>query len=404
MTEPLIRLEKVRKAFGDNVVLDGADLSIYEGEITAIIGKSGGGKSVLLKHIIGLLKHDSGYIRFQGKALSEMKTAEQRALKRRFSYMFQGSALFDSMTVLENVALPLVEKTSMGKRQIREKVRGLLDQLDLSDINHQYPSQLSGGMKKRVALARALITDPEIVLFDEPTTGLDPIRKNAVHSMISDYQKQYGFTGVIVSHELPDIFYISQRIAMLYEGRIIFEGSPEEIDESTDPVVQQFVHGMESRHDELTGLAPRFQGERRYREEIARLRRYQDVFSVIILSVESHNTANVDLKYWADQSALKSFSTQMRKHLRVTDICSRYGLNKIMIMLPNTTLDQAQEVCDKLAGELRCDRDGLDDPPDVGTCFTVTAGIAEAQAETSLEQVITRAESSRHELYEFRIQ
>ena len=172
MTEPLIRLEKVRKAFGDNVVLDGADLSIYEGEITAIIGKSGGGKSVLLKHIIGLLKHDSGYIRFQGKALSEMKTAEQRALKRRFSYMFQGSALFDSMTVLENVALPLVEKTSMGKRQIREKVRGLLDQLDLSDINHQYPSQLSGGMKKRVALARALITDPEIVLFDEPTTGL----------------------------------------------------------------------------------------------------------------------------------------------------------------------------------------------------------------------------------------
>ncbi len=403
MSEPLIRFENVRKAFGDNQVLDGIGFSIHKGEITAIIGKSGGGKSVLLKHVIGLLEHDEGTILFEGRPMSDMKKTERRALKRRFSYMFQGSALFDSMTVFENIALPLKEKTRLSKEEIRKKVREVLDNLDLTDIDRKYPSQLSGGMKKRVALARALVTDPEIVLFDEPTTGLDPIRKNAVHSMISDYQQQFGFTAVIVSHEIPDIFYISQRIIMLYEGKIIFEGPAQDLVSVSDPVVQQFIQGMESRHDELTGMAPRFQGEKRYQEEIARMRRHQNAFSVILLSVESHNQANQTLKYWADQTALKNFAVQMRRHLRVTDICSRYGLNKLMVILPNTTLDQAQEVCAKLASEMKCGQ-GTELDPEGRNCFTVTAGIAEAQTETSLEQVITSAESSRDKFYQFRIE
>lgn len=245
MTEPLIQFNQVFKRFGDNAVLMGVDLSIYQGQVTAIIGKSGIGKSVLLKHIIGLLEPDAGEILFQGQAIKAMTAAERSAVKMKFSYMFQGTALFDSMTVYDNVALPLKEKGRVPFREIESRVREKLAQLDLVGIEDKYPSQLSGGMKKRVAMARALVTGPEIVLFDEPTTGLDPIRKNAAHAMIAEYQKTFGFTGVMVSHEIPDVFYISQRIALLDQGRIIFQGSPEEIQNSTEPVIRQFIRGQE---------------------------------------------------------------------------------------------------------------------------------------------------------------
>jgi phospholipid/cholesterol/gamma-HCH transport system ATP-binding protein len=243
MTMPLIQLDQVFKRFGDNAVLKGVDLSIYGGQVTTIIGKSGIGKSVLLKHIIGLLEPDAGEIRFQGRAISAMTSAERRAVKMKFSYMFQGTALFDSMTVYDNVALPIREKGRTPSREVQRRVREKLAQLDLVGIEDQYPSQLSGGMKKRVAMARALVTEPEIVLFDEPTTGLDPIRRNAAHAMISQYQKTFGFTGVMVSHEIPDVFFISQRVAMLDQGRIIFQGSPEEIQTSTEAVIRQFIRG-----------------------------------------------------------------------------------------------------------------------------------------------------------------
>lgn len=254
MDKPLIQLINICKKFDSNHVLNGANLSIYRGDITTIIGKSGVGKSVLLKHIIGLIKPDSGVILFEGRSLADMKKSERKVLKRKFSYMFQGTALFDSLTICENIALPLKETTSLPGAKIKELVQNKMDQLDLFDINDKYPSQISGGMKKRVALARALVTDPEIVLFDEPTTGLDPIRKNAVHRMISDYQKKFGFTGVVVSHEIPDVFYISQRIAMLDEGIIIFEGVPEKIKEVANPIVQQFIKGLESRSGDLADM------------------------------------------------------------------------------------------------------------------------------------------------------
>jgi phospholipid/cholesterol/gamma-HCH transport system ATP-binding protein len=244
MREPFIQFKNVYKKFGENQVLNGADLSLYKGEITTIIGKSGVGKSVLLKHIIGLIEQDSGSILFEGRPVSEMKKAERKTLKRKCSYMFQGTALFDSLTVYENIALPLKETTSLSDKEINRRVRDKMDQLDLHEVDDKYPSQLSGGMKKRVALARALVTDPEIVLFDEPTTGLDPIRKKAVHDMISDYQQKFGFTGVVVSHDIPDIFHISQRVAMLDEGRILFEGSPAELAQASDPAVKEFIQGL----------------------------------------------------------------------------------------------------------------------------------------------------------------
>lgn len=241
MNPSLIEFKNVHKSFGDNEVLKGVDLTIHGGQITTIIGKSGIGKSVLLKHIIGLLVPDRGQILFNGRPLDQMDPAERKAMKTRCSYMFQGTALFDSMTVYDNIALPLKERGRLKPAVIRQRVQAKMAQLDIAGIESDYPSQLSGGMKKRVAMARALITEPEIVLFDEPTTGLDPIRKNAAHQMISDYQVRFGFTAVMVSHDIPDVFYISQRIAMLDEGRIIFQGSCKEIQAAAHPMVRAFI-------------------------------------------------------------------------------------------------------------------------------------------------------------------
>ena len=241
MKQPLIELKNIYKKFGDEPILQGVNLSIYKGEVTAIIGQSGCGKSVLLKHIIGLILQDSGEILFRGIPLNQMSKKEKSSVKQKFSYMFQGSALFDSMTVFENVALPLMEKKIFNKHKIEEKVNSMLDKLGLHGIDNKYPAQLSGGMKKRIALSRALITEPEIVLFDEPTTGLDPVRKQTVHEMIADYQLKFGYTGILISHEIPDVFYISQRIAMLSEGKIIFEGSPDEIVKVDDINVQLLI-------------------------------------------------------------------------------------------------------------------------------------------------------------------
>jgi phospholipid/cholesterol/gamma-HCH transport system ATP-binding protein len=241
MGEPFIRIEKLSKSFGENHVIRGVDLDINRGEILTLIGKSGVGKSILLKLLINLIEPDSGRILFEGRPLDALTKAERKAFQMKMSYVFQGTALLDSLTVFENVALPLQERRRASREEIRRRVREKLQQLDLVDIDEKYPSQLSGGMKKRVALARALVTEPEVVLFDEPTTGLDPIRKHAVHRLITDYQKQFGFTAVLVSHEIPDVFYISQRIAMIDEGRIIFAGTPEQLHQSANPVVRQFV-------------------------------------------------------------------------------------------------------------------------------------------------------------------
>lgn len=246
-TQPLIEMRKVKKSFDNNHILKGVDLSIYEGEITAVIGKSGSGKSVLLKHIIGLLEMDSGSILISGIPNTEMDSHEKKRFKRKLSYMFQDNALFDFMNIYDNIALPLSENKKFPKREIADKVKTLINQLGIEGIDTKFPSQISGGMRKRVALARALITDPKVVLFDEPTTGLDPIRKRNVHSMIHEHQKQFGFTAVIVTHDIPKIFDIAQRIAMLDDGVIKFEGTKEQILSTDNNVVQAFIEGIDLR-------------------------------------------------------------------------------------------------------------------------------------------------------------
>jgi phospholipid/cholesterol/gamma-HCH transport system ATP-binding protein len=239
--KPLIQFKNVSKSFGTQNVLNQINLDIEKNRITAIIGKSGVGKSVLLKHMIGLLKPDDGTIFLEGMNISEISGQPAKRLRQKFSYMFQNMALFDSMTVYENIALPLRERNLFKKNAIKEKVIDICQKLELEDIWHKYPSQISGGMKKRVALARALITDPEIILFDEPTTGLDPIRKHAVFEMISQNQKAFNYTAVIVTHEIPDIFYIAHQIAFLEDAQILYNGPPDGIRQCKIPIVQRFI-------------------------------------------------------------------------------------------------------------------------------------------------------------------
>jgi phospholipid/cholesterol/gamma-HCH transport system ATP-binding protein len=237
----LIQFKNVSKSFGNQNVLNQINLEIEKGRITAIIGKSGVGKSVLLKHMIGLLKPDDGTIFLDGMDISEISRKSAKKLRQKFSYMFQNMALFDSMTVYDNIALPLRERDRLKKNIVKEKVVKIGQKLELEDIWHKYPSQISGGMKKRVALARALITDPEIILFDEPTTGLDPIRKHAVFEMISQNQNTFNYTAVVVTHEIPDIFYIAHQIAFLENAQILYNGPPEGIKQCAIPVVQRFI-------------------------------------------------------------------------------------------------------------------------------------------------------------------
>jgi phospholipid/cholesterol/gamma-HCH transport system ATP-binding protein len=355
---------------------------------------------VLLKHIIGLLEPDSGAVMFEGRRLSEMNKQERKSLRQKVSYMFQGTALFDSMTVYENIALPLSEKRLLPDAEIKKRVKDRMQQLDIEKTDDKYPSQLSGGMRKRVALARALVTNPEVVLFDEPTTGLDPIRKSAVHHLISDFQKKLGFTGVVVSHEIPDIFYISQHIAMLNNGNLHFEGSPEDIQNSSDPVIQEFIRGLESHHDELIGVTAHPTLVRRVREGLAWLTRRQLPFSVIVLRLENLDEINAAAGHAVGLRVLRNFADQVQKRIRITDTCIRYGFNTLMLLLPDTSMDIANNICTKLARELRGD-EIIDMEPYQDFYFSVSVGFAEARPESRLEELLDIAESTQNTFFEF---
>lgn len=236
-----IQISGLKKQFGANQVLDGVDLGISSDTITAIIGKSGTGKSVLLKLIAGIYSMDAGTI----KCTRVLKSGERVPIALSeigFSYMFQNNALFDSLTAFENVALPLTEgKSKVNSSTIRETVEELFEQLDLRSSRDRYPGELSGGMNKRVAFARALVTQPKVVLFDEPTTGLDPERKFTVFDMIERYREQFGFSALLVSHDIPDVYAIVDSIAWLDRGKIQFLGAPEEIDFIADPSTKNYL-------------------------------------------------------------------------------------------------------------------------------------------------------------------
>jgi phospholipid/cholesterol/gamma-HCH transport system ATP-binding protein len=239
----VIRVENLRKSFGGQPVLKGVNLEVKRGEIMIIIGQSGGGKTVLLKHLLGLLRADAGRIVVAGADITEPRGEALDAVRRRYGVVFQGGALFDSMSVFDNVAFPLRERTALGRAQIAERANAKLEQVGLGGMGEKNPAEISGGMRKRVAIARALVTEPEIVFFDEPTTGLDPVLVNTIHGLIVDLHAKFAFTAVMVSHEIPEIFKIAQRVAMLYDGRIVEAGPAESIQNSPNPVIQQFIRG-----------------------------------------------------------------------------------------------------------------------------------------------------------------
>jgi phospholipid/cholesterol/gamma-HCH transport system ATP-binding protein len=239
----MIKLVNLHKMFGKQKVLDGIDLDIEAGKTTVIIGRSGGGKSVLLKHIIGLLRPDSGQILIDGIDISQMGDRELNEVRKKFGMLFQEAALFDSLTVGENVAFPLREHTKMKEKEIRDTVADRLRSVGLTGVENKMPSQLSGGMRKRVGLARAIALHPQIVLFDEPTTGLDPVMTEAINQLIIDTQKKFKLTCVVISHDIRSIFEIGDRIAMLYEGKIIENGTAETLQQSKNPVIVQFLAG-----------------------------------------------------------------------------------------------------------------------------------------------------------------
>ena len=245
-----IKLEDIHKRFGAQEVLRGVSLEVERGRTTVICGESGQGKSVLLKHILGLIRPDRGRILVEGEDVCALKGRALKQLRTRFGVLFQGAALFDSMTVFDNVALPLRERSRLPENEVRRKVEEALVLMDLAESAGKFPAQLSGGMKKRVGLARALQLEPEILLFDEPTTGLDPVKSYEVYRLFFSTQKKLGYTSIIVSHDIPKIFNLADRIAILHQGRVRAALSPEELQRSRDPFVRDFVLRVMGRaHD-----------------------------------------------------------------------------------------------------------------------------------------------------------
>jgi phospholipid/cholesterol/gamma-HCH transport system ATP-binding protein len=237
----MIKVVDLHKTFGGQAVLKGIHLELATGKVTTIIGGSGSGKTVLLKHLNALLLPDRGSVLVDGKDLTKLGERALNEVRQKFGVLFQGAALLDSMTLYDNIAFPLREKTNMSENDIRKRVEERLAQVGLAGMGYKYPAEVSGGMKKRAGLARALAMEPEIVLFDEPTTGLDPLLGRSIHQLIGKMHDTFGFTGVIVSHDIPEVFKISDRIAMLANGIIEEFGTTQEFLASQNPVVRQFL-------------------------------------------------------------------------------------------------------------------------------------------------------------------
>jgi phospholipid/cholesterol/gamma-HCH transport system ATP-binding protein len=405
MTTPLIEFKGVTKCFGDRTVLDNVNLQIYEGEVTTIIGLSGAGKSVILKHIIGLLKPDEGTILFRDKPIADMKRDEINSSFAEMSYMFQDNALFDSMSVYENIAFPLQETTNLKKAEIDRRVMARIEQTELTDAVHKYPSELSGGMQKRVALARALITDPRIVLFDEPTSGQDPVRKNAILSMIAQYQRKFGFTAIIVSHEIPDVYFISNRILALYDKEIVFQGTPEELEKFDHPFNDEVIHSLEALQKELTGLYSKRQFKVMNQVQLSQ-KNFSETYSVAVFSLEKLNTIIKELGHDAAQGALRCLGLYIDKHFNaIGGFSTRRNSNEVVTMLPYSNLTEADMLLNDFVKDFQAH--GSSEIWSVAQKhltagksfeFTVLAGIAQGQPATDIDSVITLAKSQQKEI------
>jgi len=250
----ILRVEGLRKRFESQVVLDGVSLAVPRGSVVSVLGRSGAGKSVFLKCLAEVLQPDQGEVYFDGRSLYNDGPHARADFRKRCSFLFQGNALFDSLTALENVALPLEQTTGLPNKEIRRLSLEALEQLELGGHGDRYPGEMSGGMQKRLALARAIVTRPELVLFDEPTAGLDPLRRNAVFAMIARYQRQLRFTAVVVTHDVPEALAASDRVALLDNARMCFQGSPAEFRSSVDPVVREFRESTSALEESLAAI------------------------------------------------------------------------------------------------------------------------------------------------------
>ncbi len=393
--EPLIEFKGVSKTFGTRNILNGIDFSIYEGEVTTLIGLSGTGKSVTLKHIIGMLKPDEGQILYRGKPIDEMKKAEWNDYIGQISYMFQNNALFDSMTVFENVAMPLRYTTKLKKAEIEKKALARIEQTELTDVFDKYPSEISGGMQKRAALARALVTDPNIVLFDEPTTGQDPIRKNAILSMVAEYQKRFGFTALLISHEIPDVYFISNRILALYDKKIVFQGNPEDFEAFDHPFRDELITSLESLGEELTGLYSRRHFKVRYQSDLSQ--RHPDAsYAAAVFVLEEMDAIQETLGHDAAQQIIRSLGSYINKHFgAVGGFSSRQTINEYATVLPYSDLEEAKRIMEDFTEDFQ--EHGM---PNLGSLMTgespseecievnISAGLAQGKPQIEIESVM----------------
>ncbi len=247
---PLIRLVDVHKSFGPQRVLDGMNLDIYPGQTTVVLGPSGTGKSVMLKHIVGLLRPDSGQVLFDGQRTDELSERQFKPIRLQIGLLFQMGALFDSMTVEENLEFPMIEHTDWPEDKRRERAADALDMVDLAGVQEKLPSQLSGGQKKRVALARAIVLQPRVVLYDEPTTGLDPIRSDGINELIIKLKKKMNVTSIVVTHDLVSARKVSDRVVMLLGGKVVADGTYSQLERSSDRHVQHFLLGQYNREED----------------------------------------------------------------------------------------------------------------------------------------------------------
>jgi phospholipid/cholesterol/gamma-HCH transport system ATP-binding protein len=402
---PLIEFKNITKRFGSQTVLQNVNLQIYEGQVTTIIGLSGSGKSVLLKHIIGLLKPDEGTILFHGKPLTEMKKAEIAALLARISYMFQGNALFDSLTVYDNIALPLRENTNLKKEEIHRRVMARIEQTELVESSKKYPSELSGGMQKRVALARALITDPQIVLFDEPTTGQDPVRKNAILTMIAQYQRKFNFTAIMVSHEIPDVYFISNRILALYDKTIVFQGTPEELGNFNHPFNDEVIHSLEGLQKELTGLYSRRNFKILNHVQLKR-REAGESYCIAAFTLTNLDEIISSMGHDAAQELIHSMGVYIDKHFgAIGGFSTRHKSNEFVTVLPFSNLEEAERILKDFVKDFQEQRirdiwAGAQKQAPSGKCvdFSIRAGIAQGKPTAEIDQVIDSAISQQKEI------
>ncbi len=407
--QPLIEFRNVTKRFGERTILEGVNLQIFEGEVTTIIGLSGTGKSVTLKHIIGLLKPDEGEILYQGKPLNRMSKSEWNDYIGRISYMFQNNALFDSMTVFDNVALPLRYTTRLSKQEIRKRAMARIEQTELTEVAHKYPSEISGGMQKRAALARALVTDPDIVLFDEPTTGQDPIRKNAILGMVAQYQKRLGFTAVLISHEIPDVFFISNRILALYDRRIVFQGTPEELENFEHPFHDEIIQSLESLQEELSGLYSKRHFKVRYQTDLAK-RNPDDTYAAAVFQLKDMDAVSETLGHDSAQQIIRSLGTYIKKHFgAVGGFTSRQTISEFGTILPYSNVAEAEVILSDFIEDFK--RRGLrelegvvpaDGEGDGDFEFVIEAGLAQGKPQVEIESVMEFARFNRKPIATFK--